>query len=79
MPPGSVDGASDANPPYNFNNAPNFSSFGESYHAVARLKSNKPALLIDPGSVHNLCGDRWAKEVATHAKRNGKEPGYERR
>ena len=49
------------------------------YHAVAKLASNKPALLIDPGSVHNLCGDRWAKEVARQAKKHGRTPSYDRR
>ena len=49
------------------------------YHAVAKLASNQPALLIDPGSVQNLCGDKWAKEVARRAKRNGRTPSFDRR
>ena len=31
------------------------------YHIRTQLADGRPALIIDPGSVGNLCGDRWAK------------------
>jgi len=34
---------------------------------------------VDPGSVGNLCGDKWAKEVAIAASRNGHKPSYQKR
>jgi hypothetical protein len=43
------------------------------------LADGRPSLLIDPGSVGNLCGDNWAKEVAKAAARNGQKPSYEKR
>ena len=32
------------------------------------------ALLIDPGSVGNLCGDRWANDLAKLGKAHGQDP-----
>ena len=44
-----------------------------------RLPDGRPSLLVDPGSVGNLCGDKWAKEVAIAASKSGHTPTYERR
>ena len=41
-----------------------------------RLQDGRPSIIIDPGSVGNLCGDRWAKEVALMAKANGRHPTH---
>jgi hypothetical protein len=49
------------------------------YHIQTRLADGRPALIIDPGSVGNLCGDKWARELASAAARNGHHPSYERR
>lgn len=49
------------------------------YHVQTRLADGRPALLIDPGSVGNLCGDGWAKMVAQAAIQNGQQPVYEKR
>ena len=50
-----------------------------SYHIQTRLANGQPSLLVDPGSVGNLCGYRWAKEVAQHAARNNRQPSYNKR
>ena len=34
------------------------------YHSETRLPDGRPSLLIDPGSVANLCGDQCAQECA---------------
>ena len=34
------------------------------YHSETRLPDGRPSLLIDPGSVANLCWDKWAQEFA---------------
>ena len=52
---------------------------GEYYHSQTRLPDGRPCLLIDPGSVGNLCGDKWAKNVAVTAHRNGHKPTYDLR
>ena len=49
------------------------------FHAQTRLPDGRPALIVDPGSVGNLCGDKWAREVAIRANRNGHRPSYEKR
>ena len=49
------------------------------YHIRTQLADGRPSLIIDPGSVGNLCGDRWAKAVAQAAARNGRNPTYEKR
>ena len=36
-------------------------------HFQTRLADGGPALIVDPGSVGNLCGDAWARDVATYA------------
>ena len=50
-----------------------------SYHVMTRLPDGRLALIVDPGSVGNLCGDKWAREVAIAASRGGHRPSYERR
>ena len=52
---------------------------GRHFHIHTRLPDGRPCLLIDPGTVGNLCGDKWAKSVAQAAARNGHKPTYERR
>ncbi len=49
------------------------------YHIHTRLADGRPAMLIDIGSVGNLCGDRWAKTVAQAAAQHGQTPKYEQR
>ena len=49
------------------------------YHALTRLADGRPALLVDPGSVGNLCGESWARSVAEAAKKVGKMPTYTKR
>ena len=49
------------------------------YHARIRLADGRPSIVIDPGSVSNLCGDEWAREVATVAAQHGQTPTYEKR
>ena len=50
-----------------------------SYHIHTRLADGRPSLIVDPGSVGNLCGSAWAKEVAGAAFKNGQRPTYEKR
>ena len=50
-----------------------------SYHIQTRLANGQPSLLIDPGFVGNLCGDKLAKEVAQQAARNNRHPSYTKR
>ena len=49
------------------------------YPIQTRLQDGRPSIIIDPGSVGNLCGDRWAKEVALMAKAHGRKPTHARR
>ena len=49
------------------------------FHIQTRLPDGRPALIVDPGSVGNLCGGKWAKEVAITANRNGHRPSYQQR
>ena len=51
----------------------------EAYHVQIRLLDGRPSLLVDPGSVGNLCGDAWAKSVAEAAHRHGHNPSYNKR
>ena len=44
------------------------------YPIQTRLQDGRPSIIIDPGSVGDLCGDRWAREVALMAKANGHKP-----
>ena len=54
-------------------------SNAQSYHVETRLPGNRPALIIDPGSVGNLGGDEWAKSVARAAQQAGMQPREYRR
>ena len=56
-----------------------FSEDSLGYHIRTQLPDGRPSVIIDPGSVGNLCGDRWAKTVAQAAARSGKKPSYEKR
>ena len=48
-------------------------------HIQTRLPDGRPALIVDPGSVGNLCREKWAKEVAIAAARSGHRPSYQKR
>ena len=50
-----------------------------SFHIQTRLVDGRPSIIVDPGSVGNLCGDKWAREVALAAHRTGHKPSYEKR
>ena len=52
---------------------------GSAYHIQTQLPDGRPAILVDPGSVGNLCGSRWAEKVALTAKRAGLKPKFQRR
>ena len=39
------------------------------HHINTQLSDGRPAILVDLGSVGNLCGDKWAEKVAKSAKR----------
>ena len=43
------------------------------------MADGRPSITIDPGSVGNLCGDKWANEVARAAVLNNHKPTYEKR
>ena len=64
---------------------PHFPVFDDSkgqkscFHIQTQLPDGRPSLLIDPGSVGNLCGDKWAKEVAKQAAWNQRSPQYTQR
>ena len=49
------------------------------YHVNTRLEDGRVDLLIDPGSVGNLCGDKWARELATLSAKYGQDPKFRRR
>jgi hypothetical protein len=49
------------------------------YHALTRLADGRPALLVDPGSVGNLCGETWARSVSAAAKKVGRVATYNKR
>ena len=51
----------------------------DAYHIQTRLTDGRPALVVDPGSVGNLCGDAWARGVAAAAHRHGHAPKYTKR
>ena len=59
--------------------SPERENFPNMYHVQTRLTDGRPALVIDPGSVGNLSGDAWARDVARAAKRHGYNPEYQRR
>ena len=49
------------------------------YHVETRLPHEKPALLLDNGSVGNLVGDDWVRQQAAAALRAGLRPEQRRR
>ena len=49
------------------------------FHSQTRLAYGRPALIVDPGSVGNLCGDAWARDVAKYAAQHSRHPSYEKR
>ena len=49
------------------------------FRIQTRLADGRPSLVVDPGSVGNLCGDAWAKTVAVAAAKNGQKPSYTKR
>ena len=51
----------------------------DSFHIQTQLADGRPAILVDPGSVGNLCGDKWAEKVAATAKKAGLRPTYQKR
>ena len=51
----------------------------QAFHTETRLRDGRPAILIDPGSVGNLGGGDWAREVATVALRHNRKPEQLRR
>ena len=50
-----------------------------SYHIQTRLADGRPAIIVDPGSVGILCGDKWAREIAMMAVKNGHKPMQQKR
>ena len=57
-------------------------SYSSSYpsfvaHAQTRLADGRHSVIVDPGSVGDLCGDKWAKDIATAAVRAGEKPEHE--
>jgi len=59
--------------------SPSMFVHNQAYHIQTQLPDGRKSLLIDPGSVGNLCGDKWAKEMAQEAARNGRKPSYTKR
>ena len=49
------------------------------FHVETTLADGRRSVLIDAGSVSNLRGDAWAKEVAESAMKHGGNPTYTRR
>ena len=49
------------------------------YHSETRWPDGRPSLLIGPGSVANLCGDKWAQECAKMALQHGLKPSQNKR
>jgi len=49
------------------------------FHVQTRLPDGRPSLIVDPGSVGNLCGDEWARSVAATAHKYGHNPSYAKR
>ena len=53
--------------------------FAPTYQVRTHLADGRPSLIIDPGSVGNLCGDSWAKQMAITSSKYGKDPSFTRR
>ena len=56
-----------------------FPIFLGAYHTRAQLPDGRPSVIVDPGSVQNLCGDRWAEAIATAAIQAGRKPTHAQR
>ena len=56
-----------------------FGTSSSIYHIDTRLRDGRQSIIVDPGSVGNLAGDKWCKEVAIEASRHGFTPRYEKR
>ena len=57
----------------------NQSYLSSNFPIQTNLSDGRPSIIVDPGSVGNLCGDKWAKHVAMLAKKNGHSPSYNAR
>ena len=51
----------------------------QAYHITTQLPDGRKSLLMDPGSVENLCGAKWAKVVAIEAHINTGYRTYNKR
>ena len=49
------------------------------YHGATRLAGKLQGPVVDPGSIYNLSGDRWAKEMYRIAEANGREAAQKKR
>jgi len=49
------------------------------YHARTHLRDGRPSLVVDCGSVGNLCGEEWARAVSEAAKKAEKTVFYTQR
>ena len=49
------------------------------YHGATRLTGKLQGPVVDPGSIYNLSGDRWAKEMYRIAEANGREAAQKKR
>jgi hypothetical protein len=44
----------------------------QSFRTETKLETGEPVLMIDPGSIGNLAGDRWSLYVSAHALHSGR-------
>ena len=51
----------------------------DAFHVQTRLANGRTPIIVDPGSVGNLCGDRWAEEVANAVVAAGLKSAYSKR
>ena len=58
---------------------PEWTSTHQVYHMNTRPANGSVALLLDPGSVGNLCGDKWAYELGKLANQHGLDLQVKRR
>jgi len=49
------------------------------YHGATRLAGKLQGPVVDPGSIYNLSGDRWAKEMYRIAEANNREAAQKKR
>ena len=55
------------------------STEAHAHHALTRLSDGRPSLVVDCGSVGNLCGEDWARAVSEAAKKARKTVFYTQR